>query len=272
MDHEEPARGRVVVVKPVWGSGSIGVLRCDDPASAEAHARLLLLQKMNERGVPVPQEVLVEELVHGPEFSVETIGRTVVGVTQKHLGAEPLFVEIGHDFPAPLQAKQATALARTTLAALDALGLGWGPAHTELRVGPDGPVVIEVNPRLAGGFIPELVRHAKGIDLVTEVVRAAAGHTPRLRPRHARAASIRFLLAPNAGIVAGRRGLPAAQAIRGVKDARFYVAIGDRARLGGDFRDRVGHVIAVAPTAADSARRATQALGALSLVVRPEGP
>ena len=60
-------------------------------------------------------------------------------------------------------------------AAHEALGLGFGPAHTEIRLGPQGPVVIEVNPRLAGGQIPTLVRLATGIDLVGATVDAVIG-------------------------------------------------------------------------------------------------
>ncbi|UXX92169.1 ATP-grasp domain-containing protein [Streptomyces sp. AD2-2] len=46
------------------------------------------------------------------------------------------------------------AVTETAEAAVRALGIVLGPAHVELRLGPEGPVLIEVNPRLAGGWIP----------------------------------------------------------------------------------------------------------------------
>src|SRR4029079_12563216 len=100
-----------------------------------------------------------------PEVSVETLGTTVIGVTAKHLGHLPSFVECGHDFPSPSGAERVVRLLAG--AALKALGLGFGPAHTEIRVGPRGPVVIEVNPRLAGGRRPTLVRPATARDPTT---------------------------------------------------------------------------------------------------------
>src|SRR5204863_1276408 len=135
--------------------------------------------------------VLVEEYVPTPEFSVETFGRKVVGTTAKHLGPPPWFVECGHDFPADLG--EVATVEALALAAIEALGLGFGPAHTEVRLGPRGPVVIEVNARLAGGRIPTLVRLATGIDLVGATVDAVIGDAeslPEPGPGHA---SIRFL-------------------------------------------------------------------------------
>ena len=84
--------------------------------------------------------------------------------------------------------------------ALRALGLGWGPAHVELRLTQDGPRIVEVNPRLAGGMIPRMVEEALGIDLIEHVVadRRRAGRG-RSRPARSRAASIRFLLAHGPG-------------------------------------------------------------------------
>ncbi|NEE13291.1 ATP-grasp domain-containing protein, partial [Streptomyces sp. SID7499] len=162
--------GHPVVLKPVSGSGSTGVRLCRDRDETEQWARETLCRATDERGNPVPARFLVEEAVDGPEFSVETFDGAVVAVVAKHLGAEPYFVEAGHDVPAPVPATTAEALGDTALRSLAALGLGWGAAHTELRLTARGPVVIEVNPRLAGGMIPVAVRAATGVDLVAAVV------------------------------------------------------------------------------------------------------
>ena len=71
----------------------------------------------------------------------------------------------------------------TAIAALDAVGFDFGPAHTEVRLTPAGPVVVEINPRLAGGMIPELVAHALGINLVAAVLDHAFDASVAV-PRH----------------------------------------------------------------------------------------
>jgi biotin carboxylase len=257
------AIGFPVVVKPVDGTGSRGVRLCGGPAEVAGHAAALLAHRHDERGRSTIPAVLVEEYVPAPEVSVETFGTAVIGVTAKHLGHLPSFVECGHDFPAA--SPETGAAAVLAVAALKALGLGFGPAHTEIRFGPRGPVVIEVNPRLAGGRIPTLVRLATGVDLVgatVDAVTGATGRQPEPGPGHA---SIRFLVAARAGRVRRTDGVGPAAAVPGVVDVAITARAGQRVGGTGSFLDRVGHVIAAAPTAPDARRAAETALSHLEL-------
>lgn len=261
--------GFPVVVKPVSGSGSVGVKLCEEAGEVEAHAAALLRQEQNERGQPLPRYVLVEQLITGPEYSVETMGTSVIGITGKRLGPLPHFVEIGHDFPAHFSEREDEIISQTARDALKALSLGWGPAHIELRLGAGGPKVIEVNPRLAGGFIPELVRLARGIDLIGETIRLVSGGTPRLESTRRRYASLRFILAREGGVLSARNNLDAAAQVRGVVEARLYVKPGAQLSRRGDFRDRVGHVIAVGDTPASARESAELAYSKVNLLVEP---
>lgn len=258
--------GFPVVVKPADGTGSRGVRLCRDAAEVHDHAAGLLASGRDERGQAAVPAVLVEEYVSGPELSVETFGTEVVGVTAKHLGPPPSFVETGHDFPAvaSLGGEPAGSVA---VAALEALGLGFGPAHTEVRLGSRGPVVIEVNPRLAGGRIPTLVRLATGIDLVAATVDAAIGRPAPLSEPGPGHASIRFLVCDRAGRVRRTAGVAAAASVPGVVDVGIAVRAGQRVGGTGSFLDRVGHVITAAPTGEAARAAAVEALAVLQLDV-----
>ncbi|MGW2857721.1 ATP-grasp domain-containing protein, partial [Streptomyces sp. NPDC001215] len=65
--------GYPVVVKPVTGSGSLGVRLCAEPAETSRHAALVLARGHNERGVPVPRRLTVEEFMTGEEYSAEVL-------------------------------------------------------------------------------------------------------------------------------------------------------------------------------------------------------
>ncbi|MBW3668140.1 MAG: ATP-grasp domain-containing protein [Actinobacteria bacterium] len=262
--------GVPVVLKPVSGSGSIGVRLCNDVGEVAAHAATLLAQAVNERGIPVPGRLLVEELAVGPEYSAEAFDGQVVGIVRKHLSPPPAFLEVGHDFPAPLPDDDAAAVHAVTEAALEALGLCFGPTHVELRLTTDGPVLIEVNPRLAGGNIPELVRHASGVDLVTETVRLVTGGRPHLDPTRHRHSAIRFLLAPAAGTLEGVDGADRAEAVDGVVDVRVTRGLGDSVTRAGDFRDRIGHVLTCGATAENAQAAAEAALACFDVRVKAE--
>ncbi|MET9452777.1 ATP-grasp domain-containing protein [Streptomyces cinerochromogenes] len=248
--------GHPVVLKPVSGSGSVGVRLCRDADDTRAWAHRLLDDTPGAR-------ILVEEAVSGPEFSVETFDGEVVTVVAKHIGAAPYFVETGHDIPADLPEPTADALRETAVRAVTALGLGWGAAHTELRWSSGGPVVIEVNPRLAGGMIPVAVRAALGVDLVDAVVARAAG-LPAADPVPGTGhAAVRFVRATREGRVSRVRGLSAAAAAPGVLAARATTAVGRDVRITHSFQDRLASVVAAAP---DSPRAARRALAAADLI------
>jgi S-sulfo-L-cysteine synthase (3-phospho-L-serine-dependent) len=193
------------VVKPPADSGSSGVLQIEDQSQFFEHYRRLASATTNDRGQKGSSVVLVEALLDGPEVSVESMtsdGAThILGITRKHLSAPPHFVELGHDFPATLSRADRLAIEEGVLRGLHAVGYDFGPAHTEVRLTTRGPVIVEINPRLAGGMIPELVRLATGIDLIDVYLRALAGETPALAATQERAASIRFLVAPHAGVL-----------------------------------------------------------------------
>lgn len=259
--------GLPVVVKPVSGTGSSGVLLCRKPGEVEAHARALLENTLNERGMPVPPRVLIEQLACGPEFSVETFGTGVIGITRKHLCAPPHFVETGHDFPYLRGSAEAVSIRREVVRALKALNLSWGPGHTELRLTDQGPTIIEVNPRLAGGMIPELVRISCGIDLICETLRAAVGRPRGARPAYGRFASIRFVIPAQPGLLVAVEGLDVAEREPGIADIRMYSEAGSYVDRHGDFRDRVGHVIAFGETLEEAEARVERALGSIKLIV-----
>lgn len=259
-----------VVLKPTLGSGSVGVRLCRTGDEALAHAETLLRRTANERGLAVVPELLLEEYLAGPEFSVEVFGGRALGITRKHVSPEPFFVELGHDFPADLPAREERSITDVAGRAAQALGLMWGPMHIELRMTAKGPTIIEINPRLAGGFIPELVRLALGIDVVRETVRLVVGQRPELRPQFQRHASIRFVTPPGAGTITGISGIGEALAVPGVADVQAYRRPGEAVTIENDFRDRIGHAIACGDRGPEAARAATLACGMVRFHVEAE--
>jgi argininosuccinate lyase len=259
-----------VVLKPTMGTGSVGVRLCSTADEVLEHAVHLLARTVNERGMAVPSELLLEQFVQGPEYSVETFGGEVIGITRKHVSPEPFFVELGHDFPAVLALPIKEQILATVKHALRAMGLGWGPAHIELRLAESGLTIIEINPRLAGGFIPEIVRLALGVDIIRQTVRQVVGDKPELSPRQSAYASIRFLVPAASGIIRNFAGLDEAWKVEGVKDIQTYRKVGDRVQLENDFRDRIGHLISCADLQLSAVQSAELARSKIQVQVEPQ--
>jgi cysteine synthase A/argininosuccinate lyase len=255
--------GFPVVVKPVHLTGSAFVKLCASEEEVRDQARLILA--IGEYvGLAVRPLVQVEEYVHGTEFSVEVVGGHAVAVTRKLIGPEPYFIELGHLVPAPEPESVHRRAADAALTALRVLGLGWGAAHVELRLSGDHAKIIEVNPRLAGDRIPELVRLAIGVDLTTELVRAHLGLPPGEPGTGAGGAAIAFAVAPPSGRLRSIQGVDDVLARPDVAEVRLYKGVGVTYESNGSNRDRVASVIATGESSAVAAERANDAVRALS--------
>lgn len=257
------------VVKPTTDSSSHGVRLVRTQDELLAHCRSLSACTHNVRGQRLAGEVLIESLLDGPEFSVETMtmrpGDThVIGVTAKHLSDPPHFVETGHDFPAALPAPMASTLADAVLRALDAVGFDFGPAHTEIRWTARGPIVVEINPRLAGGMIPELVARATGIDLLGAWLDLAAGAPIDLTPSRAHIASIRFIIAAQSGRLTRIGGVDEVRQLPTVRDVTITRATGTDVKPAQDAYDRLGFIIAAGTDRAQVTRDVEEALAIVS--------
>ncbi|WOS66919.1 MULTISPECIES: lyase family protein [Sinorhizobium] len=259
-----------VVVKPVSGSGSSGVRLCDSATAAIKafeSAKVVLLDQVD---LPSP-DILIQQYIEGKEYSAEIIAYDgalhCLGILAKHKGPPPCFVEVGHDFPAPLPEESLKELASFAAGAVSALGLELGPAHVEFVIAESGPVIIEVNPRLAGGMIPVMLSHALGTSILDMVIQLYAGEglTPP-RP-NSRAGAIRFRLAHTSGMLK-RLGF-SRNADPTVPEAGLLKSEGEEVQINGDFRDRVAYAIGVADELDAAAAAAQRMIDSILIDMEP---
>lgn len=262
------------VVKPPSDSSSHGVRLVHNCDEFMEHYQAIHDWKENVRGQSLDGSVLVESLLEGPEYSVETVtlpgGEThVIGVTDKHLSQEPWFVEMGHDFPSRAPEEITHALTESVLKALAAVNFNFGPAHTEIRFTPDGPVVVEINPRLAGGMIPELIGYAKGIDMLQVWMDLLLGRSVDVTPLHDHYASIRFLTSASAGQIVKITGLDLATVVPSVREISVTAKPGRTVKPAEDAYDRLGFIIGAGPDSSQLDRHLNEAMDLIQIEVGP---
>ena len=190
--------GFPVVLKPRALAGSLGIVAAATPA--ELVERFAFIGATQEALAPeawryeVP--TLVEEFADGPEISVDA---AVYGghvhpfcLARKGLGFAPYFEEIGHVVEARDPLLRDSALTDLLQATHTALGFTDGVTHTEIRLTPTGPKIIEVNARIGGGMIPYLGLRATGIDPGLAAAAVACGRPPDMTPDRELAGGVRF--------------------------------------------------------------------------------
>lgn len=257
-----------LLVKPAMGTGSRGVSELVNLRQCEAafeHAAMVATPAAGR------QRVLVEELRPGRQLSLECISEggqhRVVAITQKYTD-ERTFAEVGHGVPAQLSPAEAGAVEKCTVAALDALGVRYGPTHTELVLAKSGRVdIIETHTRLGGHGIPRLVEAALGIDLHDLTFAQAAGSSVMSRlldaePRGGSAQAVWFGYAPVPGRICSVQGGTRSEARIDVLVSRGDMVTADMTRS-----SRVAAARASGMTEADAIRKAAQAVSDVKVVI-----
>ncbi|MEU8772366.1 ATP-grasp domain-containing protein [Streptomyces sp. NPDC048606] len=237
----EKDRGRVVL-KPVSSAGSDGVHFCDDEREVRA-AFEALIGSTSALGQD-NHAVLAQEYLVGSEYIVNTVslhGRHRVTDIWKmhHLSANGV-----RDLPAGAELmtrhgeEQDLLVAHTELV-LDALGIRNGPAHTELKLTPAGPRLVETGTRVCGADVHVPVEAAIGesqldwtVDACTDPERFERRRgEPYEVLRHARIVN---MVAPVAGELRSYPRMAELRALESFHDVLFRVTPGNPVRASVD--------------------------------------
>lgn len=194
-----------LVIKPVDRSASAGVSKVKNPVEIKQAFK----NALNESIIGT---IIVEEYIEGPEISVETIffngEHRVISITDKITTTSNTFVEIGHSTPSRYSRELLESVKELAIKACSALNINYGACHTEIKLSKKGPLIIEVNPRLAGDCIIDLIDLSLGINLYRYYGKTALGESisiEEITPKFYKGAAIKFQPSKKDGILIGAK-------------------------------------------------------------------
>lgn len=272
--HRLTAAGQLTfpcVIKPAEAAGSAGVTVVTSTANATAAFRAAR-ERCGMYGMALDPRVLVQELIEGVEYSVESITQngtsTHLCLTRKIVTVGAHRVELGHSLPAVVPPDVEHAMYKQVNLAIAAVGIHNGASHTEVMLTPDGKcTVIEIGARVGAGQIGFLIQHALGIDPWAACLDAALGRQAELTPSRAGYATVRFLTAPHPGRIVAVTGLP--DCSPQVPIVRVRKAVGAIVNRAEDNTSRVGSVVVVGPDQHAVDQHADQLLAQVRIEVKP---
>ncbi|MFC6703660.1 ATP-grasp domain-containing protein [Streptomyces thermocoprophilus] len=207
--------GGRVVVKPPRSAGSRGVFFCDTPEESVAAFRSIadadnIFSQPNKGAV-------AQEYLPGTEYMVNTVSRDgrhhLCDVWRTGRLTANGVVDLCDALSLTDSASRVVEPLRDyAFQVLDALGIRHGPAHLEIRMTPQGPCLVEVGARIAGGGIPDCAGLGIGesqlewtVDayLRPERFHARAGTPYRVR----RYSAIFGMVSPVEGVLGEYRGI-----------------------------------------------------------------
>lgn len=266
--------GYPLILKPRGMAGSIGVVRVDDERDLRA---MFAVTRHAAAGGALRHAggALVETLVEGDEVSVDCAVVDGVAeplfVARKHFGPAPFFEETGQSVDADDPLLGDVDVARTLRRAHLALGVQDGVTHTELKLTPRGPVIIEVNSRLGGDFVPHTAAAATGIDVAVIATQVSRGVEPNTSPGRRRVARNTVVYPSASGVIAEVR-VPAADenAARGLVASGALLATGDAVSLPPEgFMVRAAYLLTAGDSVAECDSFMDEALAETSVEMSP---
>jgi len=180
--------GFPAVVKPEFGASAVGCVRVDNVESLPTVYSLVrdVVTTDPLSFFRAGNDLLIEQYLDGVEFDVDLImhdGKCVFSsVSQNWPTAEPSFQETGLHCPPDHNRREVDRLVDLSIETAKRFRLDRGVLHIEGKCTTRGPRVIEVNARMGGGRVFEIVRDVWGVDLVEATARAALGLAPNVKP------------------------------------------------------------------------------------------
>ena len=180
--------GFPAVIKPEFGASAVGCVRVDSVESLPDIYWIVRRELETTRVVDLRagNDLAVEEYLDGVEYDIDLIledGECVFSsVSQNWPTAEPSFQETGLHCPPDHGSRAVRRLVELSVQTVQAFGFLRGVLHVEGKCTSKGPRIVEVNARMGGGRIHQIVEAVWGVDLIEAHVRAALGLPQRLAP------------------------------------------------------------------------------------------
>ncbi|MBI3361369.1 MAG: ATP-grasp domain-containing protein [Chloroflexi bacterium] len=206
------------VVKPLYLSGSRGVIRADHPAEFVA-----AFERLKRILIPTGStEILVERFIPGFEVALEGIlNRGALKILALFDKPDPLhgpfFEETIYVTPSRRPEETQSEIRDCAARAAAALGLREGPIHAELRVNEAGPWIVEIAGRSIGGLCSNTLRFGTDVSEEELILRQAFGMEIESFSREDRAGGVMMIPIPSAGILKCVEGVTDAEIVPGIE-------------------------------------------------------
>jgi biotin carboxylase len=168
-----------VVVKPSDRSAGRGVVMAKNKHEFDVFFKKAMAESINKR-------VLIEEVMWGSQFSVETIScngnHAIIAFTEEYFeNGENVegFVESHQIVPARIKDAEKAELSKIIATVLDAFEIKYGASHIEVKLTNQGFKIIELASRM-GGWRDKLISIAFGIDYNELLIQSTIGNMPKI--------------------------------------------------------------------------------------------
>ncbi len=137
-----------------------------------------------------PYQVIIEQYIEGEQYLVETIVENnkihIIAIIEQEIFLyNGHSIVIGYNLKHNLKKEFQLSLGKAVHDIINLHGMEQGTCHLELRYINNNWKLIEINPRISGGAMNDIIRYGLGINLVEETLKLALKEELNITPKYA---------------------------------------------------------------------------------------
>ncbi len=219
------------------------------------------------------QSVLLEKYLPGKQYLIEVFvikGQVhIIAIVEQEIEyLSKHFIVTGYSILINPEASFYYKLTKTVKNIIYLHGLYHGNCHLEMRYFEDNFKLIEINPRISGGGMNQLIYAAFGINLVKEIIKLSLKQDVDLKPKYNKEAFIQYTTLKHEGILEKVTGKRRALRKNGVLKVYLKPRKGNLVYLPKSLGHRYAYVLATGKTQNEARMNAKQAIKELAFKIR----
>ncbi|MFK4425000.1 ATP-grasp domain-containing protein [Bacillus mycoides] len=256
-----------LIVKSPKSSGSKDVLLVKNKNQLILSIQSLLKKLPNE-------EILLEEYVDGPQYLVEILVQNgkvhIIAVIEQEITLFERFIVTGYSLLGQVDKSLYTSLFNAVNSVIQAFNMKNGACHLELRRINNDWKLIEINPRISGGAMNDIIEIGHGINLVQETIQLMLGNKPSLNKKHHKYVYTHYLTVKSKGKLIRVTGKNRSSKYPGVEKVYIKPKKGTVLKPPTSMGHRCGYVLAASYFKTEAKKIALKAAKEISFEIQKE--
>lgn len=218
------------------------------------------------------QPILIEEYLPEPQYLVEVVvhkGKVhIMAVIKQDIQYSRRFIVMGYKLLLNPGVNFSNGLMKAIKEIVAKHGLENGPCHLELRRKGKQWKLIEINARISGAGMNNMIKAAYGINLVEEMLKMAMGRNPDLKPKFQKNVYMQYVTVEKKGTLEKVTGKSKALASQGVVEVYVKPRKGSVITPPLSMGHRYAYVTAVGDTAIEAEANAKKAAAEIQFWIK----
>ncbi|MBE7121264.1 ATP-grasp domain-containing protein [Bacillus cereus] len=256
-----------LIVKSPKSSGSKDVLLVKNK-----NQLILSIQSLLKK-LPT-EEILLEEYVDGPQYLVEILVQNgkvhIIAVIEQEITLFERFIVTGYSLLGQVDKSLYNSLFNAVNSVIQAFNMKNGACHLELRRINNDWKLIEINPRISGGAMNDIIEIGHGINLVQETIQLMLGNKPSLNKKHHKYVYTHYLTVKSKGKLIRVTGKNRSSKYPGVEKVYIKPKKGTVLKPPTSMGHRCGYVLAASYFKTEAKQIALKAAKEISFEIQKE--